>query len=416
MLKVEGEDKEHHLYGGSSADQWTNCYGWASLIKNMPYEPAGKAADRGTALHKGVLEVKAAGEIKHLLDGSERSFDYSNIPDWPEEGPELAEDFWEKVWERVLEQFITGKTIYIEKKLMLFSELDCGGTGDFIVLYYNDKGKLVAVLGDCKFGKVRVEPDKEQLKFYLVALNKLVREKGKQIDEFKSFVYQPTHVEPFTEHTFTRSEIERAEAKYEKAIIESKKDKPKFKVGSWCEWCKVQGRCETYNKHLDKEMELMLIRNREEVSLIPAEALSDEMVSKIVLFGDKLTKYIANVKKEAFLRFMHRSPEENAELRKHVKIVEGRSNRVIKDESHVISEFTKIGANAFKEPELKGLGALESELISIGYKKAEAKKYVDSFTEKPPGKPKITTVDDPKPDYQFTTAVSMLEEYDDSDY
>lgn len=406
----ENSEKVHNLYGGSSADIWVNCSGWMSLVKDIPEEETTIHASRGTALHEGVLEVKTKTEIEHRVSGADLVFDYSKIENWPAEGPELANEFWDIIWENVLEQFITGKTIYIEKKLMLFPELDSGGTADFIVLYYSDKGKLVAVLGDCKFGKIRVEPDKEQLKFYLVALNKLVREQGKQIDEFRSFVYQPTHTEVFTEHKFTRNEIEKAEKKYETAIIESKKENPKFKVGDHCLYCKAQGRCTAYKKHLDKEMELMVIRNREEVSLVPVETLSDEALMKISLFGEKITKYIKNVKKEVMLRFMNGKPVAG------LKVIEGRSNRVIKNKDHIIAEFAKLGANPLKEPELKGLKDLELALVEAGQVKKEAAKIVDSFTEKPQGKPKITSIDDPKPDFLFTTAVSLLEEYDDSDY
>ncbi len=407
---MENSEKEHHLYGGSSADIWTNCYGWASLVKDLPSEPAGVHAARGTALHKGVLEVKTATEIEHRVSGKGLFFDYSTIENWPEEGEELADEFWELVWGKVLEQFITGKKIFIEKKLMLFSDLDCGGTADFIVLYYNDKGKFVAVLGDCKFGKVRVSPDKEQLKFYLTALNKAVKEKGGSIDEFRSFVYQPTHSEVFTEHKFTKNEIERAEIKYEKAIIESKKENPKFKVGDHCKYCKAQGRCISYKKHLDNQMEIMVLRNQNEVSFAPVETLSDESLAKIALYGEKITKYINNVKSEVMLRFLNKKPVAG------LKIIEGRSNRVYRDESQVIAEMQKLGINPFKDPEIKGLGAMETSLVTIGHKKAEAKKIVDSFTDKPAGKPKITTADDPKPDYIFKDAGGLLDEFDDSEY
>jgi len=203
-------EKEHHLYGGSNCDIWSNCFGATSLMVGLPEEPPTTHSLRGTALHTGVLEVKTKKEIDHRISGGELAFDYSKIEHWPEEGPDLAEEFWQLIWKNVLEQFVTGKTIFIEKKLMLFPELDAGGTADSVVLYYNDKGKLVAVVGDCKFGRVRVEPDKEQLKFYLTALNKLVKAKGKQIEEFRSFVYQPMHTEVYTEHKFTKSEIEKA--------------------------------------------------------------------------------------------------------------------------------------------------------------------------------------------------------------
>ncbi len=120
------EEKAHHTCGGSNAKQWGNCHGYLSLASTMPDEPSGPAAIRGTALHTGVLEVKTYEEIECLREGHAPTLDYSLISDWPEEGPQLAEEFWQHVWKEVLEEFITGKTIYIEKKLMLFPDLDFG--------------------------------------------------------------------------------------------------------------------------------------------------------------------------------------------------------------------------------------------------------------------------------------------------
>lgn len=411
-------EKEHHLYGGSSADIWVNCHGWASLVKDLPPEPPTVHSLRGTALHTGVLERKIKAEIEHRISGAELKFDYSDIEHWPEEGPEYADEHWELFWKETLEQFVTGKKIYIEKKVMLFPELDAGGTADIIVLYYNDKGKLVLVVEDDKFGKVRISPDKEQLKFYLTAVNKLVREQGKKVDEFIAKVYQPSHSERYTSHKFTKSEIEKAELKYEKAIIESKKDNPKFKVGDWCTYCKAQGRCLTYKKHLDAKMELMVVRNRDTVSLTPIDQLPVETRVKIAFLGEKLSKYIKEVQKSILLDFMHKTPEELVELRKYVKVVEGQSKRQFKDTELLAKDMQELGVNPFKEPkiELKGLGAMETALVQIGYPKKEAAKIVDSYTEKPKGKPKITTADDSKPDYQFDNAASLLDDYDDSEY
>ncbi len=135
--------KEHEIFGGSSVKYWLNCFGWASRIQNLPEDLPGEAALRGTALHTGVLELKLRQELDNKLYGTVVNPDYSTIPNWPEEGEELAEEFWKYFWTEILEEFVTGKTIYIEKKLMLFSDLGSGGTADVIVIWYNDKGKLV---------------------------------------------------------------------------------------------------------------------------------------------------------------------------------------------------------------------------------------------------------------------------------
>lgn len=399
-------EKAHEIHGGSSVYQWSNCQGWASLVTQMPDEPSGVAALRGTALHTGVLEIKTHQEIQNRLSGSPVTLDYSDIDNWPEEGPQLAEEFWNTVWKEVLEEFVTGKTIYIEKKLMLFPDMSCGGTADFIVLYYNDKGKLVAWLGDCKFGRIRVSPDSEQLKFYLVALNKLVKEQGKEIEEFWSFVYQPEHEDPFTKHKFTKSDIEKAEAKYLKAILESKKEKPKFKVGDWCRWCKAQARCKTYGDNLDKEMELSVIRTENKIEFAPVETMPDEILAKIYLFQSKVKEYFSKIDKEIVYRFMAGNPVPG------LKIVEGKSNRKWEDESKVVLTLESHSLEPYQPAKLKGLGEVEKELKIKGKKPAEAKAIIDALCIKPEGKPKITTADDPRQPFSFKNAADLLDGLD----
>lgn len=402
-------EKEHHLFGGSPARYWSNCYGWASIVQGLPQEPAGPAAERGTALHKGILEQRVQGELNKLLHGTPVVTDYASIPNWPDEGELLADEFWELLFEKALEGFVTGKQIYIERKLMFSVDLDCGGTGDIVILYYNDKGKLVAVVGDCKFGRIPVNADEEQLKFYLTALNKIAREKGKQIDVFKSFIYQPETFPNWKEATFTKSEIERAEAKYDKAIAESKKEKPKFKVGDWCEWCKARGRCDAYTRHLDREMELTVIRNKDlnTVEFINVAETPSEILANIHKFKNKIKNLFTAVDKELILRIA------NGEKIEGIKIVEGVTKRKFKDEDEVVSVIESHGVYPYKAAPLKGIGDMTKELMAVkGIKKAEADKIINPLTIKPEGHPKITTSDDNAPDFIFTDPAKLLEGLD----
>ncbi|WP_410959616.1 hypothetical protein, partial [Salmonella sp. SAL4432] len=80
-----------------------------------------------------VLERKFRGEVEHLLKGIPKNIIYEGIQNLPTDAAELAEDFWQTVFKEVLESIVTGKTIYIEHKLMLSVELDAGGTADVIV-------------------------------------------------------------------------------------------------------------------------------------------------------------------------------------------------------------------------------------------------------------------------------------------
>lgn len=395
-------EKLHHLFGGSTAKYWANCHGWAALTSQLPKEEAGPAAARGTALHTGVLERYTAAWIAHLTNGTPVNVSYDDIPDWPaDEGPEIAGAFWMSFFQEVLEGIITGKQIYIEKKLMFSEAGDAGGTADVIVLHYNDKAQLVAWVGDLKTGYHRVEPDEEQLLFYLAALYLRVKEKGKEIDVFRSFIYQPTHSQAFSAHTFSKNQVLKAVKKYEKAIAEARKEKPKFKAGDWCKFCRAQACCKAYAKQLEKTMDLAVVDNK----LPPVETLPDEVLVTLWTYEDKFKAYFKAVKKRIIERFVANQPI------KGLKVVEGVSKRRwLADEEAVIGVLrAKYGIEPTKQV-MMGLGDVKNLLKEKGLKPKMADEAIAPLTEKPRGQPKVTTEDDPAPPMQLDSGTNLLEE------
>lgn len=400
------EEKAHHKFGGSTAKYWANCYGWVKLMETIPYEPAGAAADKGTALHTGILERKTHSEINYIRTGNRLPIVYDDIPNWPIDGAEIAEAFWKSVWVEVLEEFLTGKVTYIEKKLMYSVEEDSGGTADFIVMYHNDKAQLVGCVGDLKSGFVRVEPSEEQLLFYLTCLYLRAKEKGKEIEVFKSFVYQPSHVKPYTEHYFKKSQILKAVDKYQKAINESKKENPKFKVGDYCRWCKVQSKCKAYNKHLGKQMDLAVTDNK----ITEVEVLPDETLRNIFVYADRIEGYLSAVRKEIISRFAQGKPIEG------LKIVAGVSKRKWKAEEFVEETLAAHKINPIvTQKKLLGIGAVEGMLKKAGKSKEDIQAIMYTVTEKPPAPPKITTVDDEREAITLDNGVGLLLAIDEND-
>lgn len=395
---MSDESKVHHLYGGSTAKYWSNCYGWAALVSTLPSQPAGQAAIKGTALHTGVLERKAIAEIEYLRTGKKTEVKYDDIPAWPLEGEELANQFWQAMWVNVLEEFLTGKVVYIEKKLMFSEEQDSGGTADVVVLYHNDKGKLVGVIGDLKTGYHRVEPSEEQLLFYLAALYLRFKEKsGKEVEEFKSFIYQPSHSEPYTEHTFSKATVMKAIKKYEKAILESKKPKPKFKTGDWCKWCRAQAVCKAYSDHLGKQMDLAVAESK-----LPAvEHLPDETLRNIFMYGDQIENYISSVRKHIIHRFTVGEPIEG------LKVIAGVSKRRWKDEVTAEITLKDAGINPMTE-KLLGITAVEAMLKNTGLSKEQIAYTMSTITEKPAPAPKVVSADDPRPAIELSRENLLL--------
>lgn len=378
-------EKAHHLYGGSTAKYWSNCHGWASLQSTLPKEEeAGEAAIKGTALHTGILERKFFSEIQHRLHGTPVNVTYDDIPFWPEDGEELAENFWQDVWVHALEEIVTGKQIYIERKLMLFPELDAGGTADVVILYTNDKSQVVCVVGDLKTGYHEVLPSDVQLLFYICAAQKIAKEKGLRIDVFKSFVWQPTKHPAYSEHVFSASKVESTIRKFERAIALSK-EKPKFKVGDYCKFCKAQSLCPAYHKHLNGHMDIEI---RQE---LPAVAtLSDDILVRLFKASDKIETYISNLRKHIINRFVTGTPVEG------LKVVAGVSKRRWKNEQIAQDLLFNTGIDA-TQPKIIGIGEAEKRLKNSGKTKEEISSIIYTLTEKGPAPPKLTTTDDPRP-------------------
>jgi hypothetical protein len=407
-LIIVPDEKEHHLYGGSSAKYWNNCYGWASLYVTLPPSQAGAKADRGTALHKGILEMKVKRELEILQTGSSDTvIDYDSIPNWPIEGADIAERFWKELFTFVLEEFITGKAYYIEKKLMLFPDKDAGGTADFIVLYHNDKAELVGCIVDYKGGAIRVEPDDEQFRMYLSALYLRCKEKGIEIDKFRAVVAQDSHEEFFTDHWYTRKQILRAIKGYEKAVFESTKEKPKYKMGEWCTYCKCKAVCPKYVKSQQENLAMAMNDNK----LPVPEQMPDEWVVKLWLASKQIKDLISANNKYVIERFANKQPLPG------LKVVAGnQGDRKWKDEdtaAKLLKEKYEVESQVV-EVKMLGFPAVEKELKMKGLKPKEIGVLLAPFFTRAEPKAKVTTIDDPKPEFVFKDGASLLRDSDDS--
>lgn len=381
-------EKAHHIYGGSTAKFWSNCPAWAAEMARLPPQIAGPAALRGTALHTGAEKYFQIW-INHLLHGAPLNFeDYSKgIEGFPDDGHEIIEAYWKAVWKNVLEEILTGKQIYLERKLMLSEELDAGGTADVAVLHRDDKNLLWCTIGDLKTGFHRIDPDEEQLSFYLAAANERARSKGVPIDKFKAFVYQPTHSEPYSEHIFTKKKIESATKKYFKAIEESKKDKPKYKVGDHCKFCRAQATCKAYNAHINNQMDLEVVKRKE---LPPVESLPDETLVSLWKHGEEIETYISAVRKHIIQRFSEGRPLEG------LKIIAGVAKRRWASDEIAKEVLITHGIDPTVEKVI-GITEAERKLKASGKSQLDINNIMYTITCKPPAPPKITDLSDKRP-------------------
>ena len=376
---------------------WSQCQGWAAEIAKLPPEPPGPAAIKGTALHYGILERKCQAEIDYRLKGTPVNVSYDDIPDWPEDGHLMADDFWHLLWTRVLEEILTGKHVYLEKKVMLFPNKDAGGTADVVVLYRNDKGETVLVVGDIKTGYHRVEPDEDQLQFYLGAAYLRAKDKGLEVDAFRSFIYQPTHTEHFTEAKFTKKQILSAIKRYEKAIMGAESGKPKYKAGEHCRFCQAQATCKAYNKHLSEKMDL----EAPAATLPQVEVLSDETLLKLFCAADQIEGYLSEVRKHIIKRFTDNNPVPG------LKVVAGVAKRKWIDRTIARDVLVQAGIDPVVE-DIIGLGAAEKLLKAKGKKKEEIDAIMYTITEKPPCPPKVVLESDKRPAISLDNGGGLL--------
>lgn len=383
--------REHALLGGSSAHRWSVCTASAVLGKNIPDEEASEAALEGTEAHriaefmlKGWLDYYESGQIDYkVLDFNPK------IETFIPEMTEAAKGYSKSVYEKVLENSITGKAYGIEELLTLDEKLQMFGYVDFWCVYIDDHGKRVGAIVDFKYGYHEVEVDKNaQLAFYACALREEIRRGGKDLDYVRAVIYQPKSDEPYKETKFTGKQLETWKKKYFKAAEDIYlNQKPKFKLGSHCTFCKARGVCTVYAKSQEDKTGLMLL-DPQQISLPEVECLSDGAIAKIVLHKNELEDFLEQCKKYAYKRAQDGKPIEGT------KLVAGTSKRKWdEDEAGIANTLSLYGIAHPYNKKLKGIIEIEKELKAKG----QSKELLDSLCTLTPSLPILVSADDSRP-------------------
>jgi hypothetical protein len=395
-IGVAHVERPHALLGGSSADRWSNCPGSVALSKTLPDKEVGDAAKEGTFAHEA-LEVTLNSWLDHKIKGT----DYAPCPTLTGEMREYVLQAVQVLWENVLEGSITDKAYGMETKLVIEKSLDMYGYIDFWCVYIDDKGKRAGIIYDFKYGFHNVQADKNpQLAFYAVALQEALKKKGKPLDYCRGIIYQPrVYAEnPLKETKFTTTQLETWKKKFIKAgneIIVEKKGS--YKAGDWCMWCKAQAICKTYKANLAKTTSLKLLGEAEPVTgLWPSpDQVSDEEISKIVLHGDAIKKFVDTCREYATGRALDGKPIPNT------KLIEGTSRRKWPENQEevirALAESTGLDEAAFCNFKLKGITETEN-IVAATRSKKEAKNLLDQLTEKSIPSIKLVAADDPRPE------------------
>lgn len=305
MTKEDHSEREHAELGGSSANIWLNCSGSVFLLRDIDPVPAGEAAIKGTHIHelgemaiKDIITLKRTGETPNFWEKASREEDDDIV--------EAVEGYRDYVWKELLEEFITDKAVGIEEKLYVHKNLQMFGTVDFWTIYRNDKGEIIGKICDLKTGYHQVEiKNNPQLAFYAVALRNKLKEKGKDLSYCEAHIYQTT-ADPCDKKTkFTAKQLTTWENKFLKAGEQVYvKQKPKFKVGDWCKFCKAQAICPKYSKKISTETSLALADPKDALKLPAPEQLPIETILKILDYKEEIRDFVKSVENYAKGRIM----------------------------------------------------------------------------------------------------------------
>jgi len=263
----------------------------------------------------------------------------------------------------------------------------------------------VLIVGDLKTGYIKIPPDYEQLLFYLCAANKLLEQKGTKVEVFKTFVFQPDRVgndlifgNAYKEAKFTPAKVRTISKRIDKALVDLKKAKPKFKVGKWCTYCKVKAVCSTFNNDIEKRMDLVEVGDK---PLPMVEGLDDQTIVKWLKYSDIIEDYIQSVRKYALGQLVSGREIEG------LKLVQGSSRRRWADEEDAARVLELSGVDPWSK-KIIGIGEAEKILKVLGKDKRVIAYLMERITEKPEGKLSVAVDEDSRPAIAVELPGSLL--------
>lgn len=395
---INHEERSHSELGGSSASRWSVCQGSVFLARTLPPQRPSDSMKEGTKAHE-FAEICLGDFLNHKKNGTDPEIRFCLMTTGADpQMVDAAEGYKDAVWIKVLEQSITGKAFGLEEHFEFDKQLDMGGIVDFWCVYIDDRGMRVGAFVDFKYGYTPVEVKRNgQLAFYAVALRRYVREHGKDLDYVRTAIYQPrvAHRDPYQEAKLTSKQLDTWEKKFVKAAHQIYvKQKPIFKTGDQCIFCPSQAICPKYGKELSVKAELSIVEV-DKVKLPEPEALTDQQLVNICLYGSKINAFIKSCQAFAINKHMMGNKLPG------VKVVLGSTRRKWKDNEEEIAEaFQTMGIDPWNK-KLKGLGDMKRCLRDITGEKGKAiDEMIDPYCTQTQAKPCLVPESDERPEVE----------------
>lgn len=314
---------EHEKYGGSTIELTSLCPGSAKARQEIGETPSGKAAERGTRIHKRIEELFHAPTVLQtpLKDDEEL----------------IAQGVLTTLVETAAEHGVNKSDIEIEKKVLLW--VDAGGKLDYGA--FRIFGDMF--IADCKsgFNQVMAESNMQMLFYgvgYLKSLDPFIAASLKNAH----FVILQPSTEPPYEVTVRKWTIPIEELRsyegYFKSVIDKTEANPDLRVaGDHCEagYCPARATCSVYIEHEDQRSHgaFRKLLAGEKTSPARGQQLADQLAVVPLI-----EKWCEAVKADAKLVLMQDSAGVPGWT-----LRDGLGNRAWKDEKAVIALAKELG-------------------------------------------------------------------------
>ena len=387
---------EHAELGASSSARWMNCSG--SVVLARPYLGGGASsyAAEGTVAHtiaQAALAKEPLPPIGSVVDVDGHSIIVTqDMLD--------AVDVYLDIVQPLLAKAQDGG---VEIRVRIESvppTAECFGTADFVAVV----GRKLTVV-DLKYGKgvhVHVANNSQAL-FYALAVVETLHLDG-LIDEVEIIVCQP-RIDGAERQSWEIDIIDLwmwRDAKLIPAVQRILDGDQSLQDGPWCRFCPALAICPLKHELAMQAAEDAFdtgfddMRNNDD---LPPEGVAERLNLAL-----RLEDWIDKLKEHAAL-MIHRGEDVPG-----FKLVEGRSNRKwAADDAEILRElvergkFTPKDAERFyKPPELQSPAGVEKTLKRMG--RTQTQFLLNGLINKPPGKPALVMVNDPRPALTVMTA------------
>lgn len=376
-----GEASAHAVLSPSAAKRWMACTPSARFEQQFENVET-IFAKEGTLAH-AIGEIILQRRLKML---NEDAFQvglayHQSDPLYTEEMLTHAEQYADYCMSTVK----PDSHVAVETRLDITQYIPEGfGTGDFMTVTPSER-KLS--FRDLKYGKgVAVSAvDNTQLKIYaLGALNWY----GwlYEIDVVSVGIYQPRINNNSEWEIAVPDLLKWAETELAPKAELAFKGEGQFNPGEHCKFCRARVRCQALADH-----NLDLFKHE----LKSHDQLTDAALLEIVKKSSLLTSWAKDIEEYVLSEAVKGKKWEG------MKLVEGKSNRVFVSEAMTEQKLLSAGHTEIYTPkELLGVTKLKSTLGAKVFRE-----LVEPDLRKPPGKPTLVDINDPRPDYDNAIAV-----------